>query len=116
MCNVQKCSFLNSVYGLCCLFHSGHTGRMLHAKIFLGPTFYQRLKHLVDDKIHARSRGPVAMLTRQPMEGRAKDGGLRMGEMERDCLVAHGVANFMRDRLFMNRLICREVQYQTNTA
>jgi DNA-directed RNA polymerase beta subunit len=82
--------------------YNGMTGEMMEADIFMGPIYYQRLKHMVEDKINYRSTGPRALLTHQPLHGRSKGGGLAVGEMERDAMLGHGISKFLHES-FMDR-------------
>jgi len=82
------------------VLYDGLSGEQMETNIFIGPVFYQRLKHMVNDKQHSRSIGPMVNLTRQPAEGRSRDGGFRIGEMERDVMLSHGISRFCRERLY----------------
>jgi DNA-directed RNA polymerase II subunit RPB2 len=81
------------------IMYDGMNGMQMESEIFIGPTYYMRLKHMVKDKVNYRARGPRTALTKQPVSGRANDGGLRIGEMERDTVISHGISNFLQDSM-----------------
>lgn len=95
------------------ILYNGQTGEMLQTSIFMGPTYYLRMKQMVEDKINYRDTGPRKQLTHQPLEGRANDGGLKIGEMERDCLLSHGVAKFWNESM-MERSDKAEMLFQSD--
>jgi len=97
------------------ILYNGHTGEMMEAEIFMAPTYYIRSKLMVEDKINFRTTGPKKLLTHQPVEGRSNDGGLRIGEMERDVLISHGISKFLNESL-MERSDKAEILFQPESG
>lgn len=99
--------------------YNGRTGEMIRSLVFMGPTCYQRLIHMAEDKVKFRNTGPVHPLTRQPVADRKRFGGIKFGEMERDCLIAHGASANLHERLFTlsdcsQMHICRKCKHPAN--
>lgn len=97
------------------VLYNGATGEIMEADIFMGPIYYQRLKHMVEDKINYRDTGPKKLLTRQPTQGRGDEGGLRIGEMERDALISHGMSKFLTESM-MERSDKASIQFDKDAG